>query len=112
MSESSIEVNDTVTIKNLVVKDSQVVAALAAAEADGKDISEYLTHAIEIGIKALLATGVSIGVEALTDEIGRTKNELSNAGKSMMEQLENQMKAVAGDGGSLSTSIEGEVTVR
>ena len=106
MSELKIEVTDKVLIKNLEVKDSQVVAAVTAAVADGRDLGEYITHAIEIGVKALLATGVSIGVEALTDEIGRTKAELSNAGKTLMEQLENQMKALAGDGGSLSVSIE------
>jgi hypothetical protein len=106
MDSASIKVTDKVVIRDLEVKDSQVVAAVTAAQADGKDLGEFLTHAIEIGVKALLATGVSIGVEALTDEIGRTKTELSQAGKNLMEQLATQMKAVAGEGGTLEASIE------
>lgn len=94
-------------ISGLELTDPQVVQVLEAAEKDGTDLVDYVTRAVGIGVRALQATNVSLGVEALTDEITRTRGAMSEASKQWAREIEDKVKALAGDEGTLAKSIEG-----
>jgi len=107
MSSPQVSIkNGVVSISQFSSSDPQVAAALQAAEADGRDLVEYVENALIIGVKALLATGVSIGVEALTDEINRSKTDIKSATEGMIEAVNKQIKEVSGSDGVIAKNIE------
>jgi hypothetical protein len=106
MSGSEVTIkNGVVSISQFTSSDPQVAAALQAAEADGRDLVDYVESALIIGVKALLATGVSIGVEALTDEINRSKSDIKTATEGMIEAVNKQIKEVSGSDGVIAKNI-------
>jgi hypothetical protein len=100
-----IKVTDKVTIENLVINDPQVLAALKAAEKDGHDLAEYVSQAIAIGIKALLATGVSLGIEVLADGIKQSKDDMKSASKEFEQQLKEKVEQIVGPKGILASTV-------
>lgn len=107
MDESEIVIeNGLVNVTKFQTNDPQVVAALQAAESDGRDVGEYFESALVIGVKALLATGVSIGIEALTDEVSRTKTEMRDATELLATSVTNQIKEVSGESGLIATNVK------
>ena len=106
MPESQVSIkNGVVSISQFSSSDPQVAAAIQAAEADGRDLVDYVESALIIGVKALLATGVSIGVEALTDEINRSKSDIKTATEGMIEAVNKQIKEVSGSDGVIAKNI-------
>ena len=107
MPSSKIAVqNGSLKIQDFDTAEPQVVAAIQAALADGRDLHEYVESALVIGIKALLATGVSIGVEALTDEISRSKADMKSVAEKLVEAVTHQIKQVSGEDGLISKNVQ------
>lgn len=107
MAKSSVSKNgNNYEVDGLKLSDPQVVAVLTAVEADGADLDDFVEKSIGIGVRALQATGVSLGVEALTDEITRARAEMTEASKKWQKELDDKVKAVAGEDGSLAKSID------
>jgi len=98
--------NGILKVHNFETSDPQVVAAIQAAEAEGRDLTDYLDNAIAIGVKALLATGVSIGVEALTDEISRTKNDMKTVSQTLENSMTQIIQEVSGEEGTMSKNVK------
>ena len=101
----TIKVGSTVVIETLEILDAQVVATLKAAEAENRDLVEYITTSVEIGVKALQATGVNLGIEQLADGISEAEKSMSKASKDLAENLNEKLNALAGDQGTLTKGI-------
>lgn len=101
----TIKVGSTVVIETLEISDAQVVATLKAAEAENRDLVEYITTSVEIGVKALQATGVNLGIEQLADGISEAEKSMSKASKDLAENLNEKLNALAGDQGTLTKGI-------
>lgn len=107
--QNPITVTDKVTIEKLVLTDPQVVAAVKSAESDGRDLGEYIVQAIEIGIKALLATGVSIGVEVLAEGIEQSKTAMTRASKQFEDEINARIEAMVGKEGVLPKAVDAQL---
>lgn len=101
----TIKVGSTVVIETLEITDAQVVATLKAAEAENRDLVEYITTSVEIGVKALQATGVNLGIEQLADGISEAEKAMSKASKDLADNLNEKLNALAGDQGTLTKGI-------
>lgn len=104
-TNGTIKVGSTVVIETLEISDVQVVATLKAAEAENRDLVEYITTSVEIGVKALQATGVNLGIEQLADGISEAEKSMSKASKDLAENLNDKLIALAGDQGTLTKGI-------
>lgn len=104
--QNRITVTNNLTIENLVISNPQVVAAMKSAEADGRDLAEYIGHALEIGVKALLATGVTIGVELLAEGIEQSKTAMTTASKQFEEEVNKRMESLLGKDGALTKAVD------
>jgi hypothetical protein len=98
-------VGDSYVIKNLQLTDQNVVASLRAAEQEHIDLGDHLSRVISIGIQALIATGVNLGVGALSDAIAGAKSEIAELGKESTNQLKVVIEEVAGNDGTLSQIV-------
>lgn len=104
-TNAKITVGSTVVIESLELSDAQVVATVKAAEAENRDLVEYLTTSIEIGVKALQLTGVNLGIEQLADGISDAENAMIKASNDLATNLSEKLTAIAGDKGTLTTGI-------
>jgi hypothetical protein len=102
---NKVTVNDKLEIANLTVTDPQVIAAAKTLEADGRDLAEWIIQAIEVGNKALLATGISLGVEVLADEINKTNKSMADASKNFANDLTERIAKATGDESPLVAAI-------
>jgi ribosomal protein L30E len=66
-SKGSVIVGSKVELESISIEDPTVVAAYKAVQEDNRDLVEYTRGALEIGVKALQVTGVSLGIEQLSD---------------------------------------------
>jgi hypothetical protein len=108
MSKSNnaiITVGTTVVIDSLEVKDPQVIAAVQAAKAESRDLPEYITSAIEIGVKALQATGVNIGIDQLTEGISNAEKTMSKAATALSKEISEKIENITGTDGILDTKL-------
>jgi hypothetical protein len=103
--KGTIKVGSTVVIESLEISDAQVVATLKAAETENRDLVEYITASVEIGVKALQATGVNLGIEQLADGISDAEKAMIKASKDLAENLGEKLTAIAGEQGTLTTGI-------
>lgn len=103
--KGTIKVGSTVLIESLEISDAQVVATLKAAETENRDLVEYITASVEIGVKALQATGVNLGIEQLADGISEAEKSMTKASKDLAENLNEKLNALAGDQGTLTKGI-------
>jgi hypothetical protein len=71
---------------------------------------EYTRGALEIGVKALQVTGVSLGIEQLSDGIANAQQAMTIATKQLAENLGQRLEAVAGEDGELSKSVSTTIT--
>jgi hypothetical protein len=104
-SNAVVVVGSQVALQSVVISEPTIVAAFKAAEADSRDLVEYAKGALEIGVKALQVTGVSLGIEQLSDGITGAQLAMSSAAKKLSEDLTARMEAVAGEDGALSKSL-------
>lgn len=101
-----IKIGQTVEITKMEISNPQVVATIKAAQADGRNLVEYLTNAIEIGVKALQVTGVTLGIDQLADGIANAESAMTVASKHLAEDLKKHLKEITGTDGTLVKSIE------
>ena len=106
---NKVTVNEKLEITNLIVTDPQVVAAAKTLEADGRDLAEWIIQAIEVGNKALLATGISLGVEVLADEINKTNKSMADASKNFASDLSERIAKATGDESPLVAAINSHI---
>lgn len=104
-SNGSVKVGSKVELESISIEDPTVVAAYRAAQADNRDLVEYTRGALEIGVKALQVTGVSLGIEQLSDGITNAQQAMATATKQLAEDLGQRLEAVAGEDGELSKSV-------
>jgi hypothetical protein len=109
-SKGSVIVGSKVELESISIEDPTVVAAYKAAQEDNRDLVEYTRGAIEIGVKALQVTGVSLGIEQLSDGIANAQQAMTIATKQLAENLGQRLEAVAGEDGELSKSVSTTIT--
>lgn len=102
---NSIKVTDKVEISSLTIKDPTVILAAKGLESEGKDLVEYFTQVITVGVKVLQVAGVSVGVEMLADEIDRAKKELGEHSKKFNDEIKKRVAEAVGPEGELTKSI-------
>lgn len=105
-NNGQIRIGQIVEISNLEISDPQTIATLKAAEAEGRDLVEYVTSALEIGVKALQVTGVNLGVEALADGIASAENSMVNITDNLNKDIKKQLGELTGKEGPLAKTIE------
>ncbi len=105
LNNAIITVGTTVVIESLEVKDPQVIAAVQAAKAESRDLPEYITSAIEIGVKALQATGVNIGIDQLTEGISNAEKTMSKAATALSKEISEKIENITGTDGILDTKL-------
>jgi hypothetical protein len=105
-----IKVGQSVEIQNLVISDPQVVAAVAAAKAENRDLVEYLTSAVELGVKALQITGVSLGVDQLADAFTSAKDSINTVAKSTTDDLKKYLKEITSKESPFAKVVEESLT--
>ena len=104
--KGNIVVGTTVVIESLEISDAQVVASVKAAQAENRNLVDYITASVEIGVKALQATGVNLGIETLADGIANAEKAMDKASKDLATSLSEKLDAIAGDQGSFTKGIE------
>jgi hypothetical protein len=104
-NNASITVGTSVVIESLEVKDPQVIAAVQAAKAESRDLPEYMTSAIEIGVKALQATGVNIGIDQLTEGISNAEKTMTKAATALSKEISEKIENITGTDGILDTKL-------
>lgn len=105
-NKGQVEVGQTVEIRNLQISDPQVVAAVAAAKAEDRDLVEYITRSVEIGVKALQLTGVTLGIDQLADGVANAQQAMSNVTKSTAEDLKKHLKDITSKESPFAKAIE------
>jgi putative heme-binding domain-containing protein len=105
-NKGNITVGTTVVIESLEISDPQVVASVKAAQAENRNLVDYITASVEIGVKALQATGVNLGIEQLADGIANAEKAMGKASKDLATSLAEKLDAIAGDQGSFTLGIE------
>jgi predicted nucleic acid-binding Zn-ribbon protein len=104
--KGSVSVGATVVIESLEISDAQAVATVKAAQADNRDLVEYITRSVEIGVRALQASGVNVGIEQLAEGIADAEKAMGKVGKELAVNLNEKLEAIAGDQGSLTKGIQ------
>ena len=105
MTKAEIEVGTDLVITNLVVSDKQVVAAMQAAKEQDRDLVEYVTNAVEIGVKALLTASVGIGVETLITEVDQTNAAIKRGTADLTKSIKEQVESFSSPEGPLAKSF-------
>ncbi len=105
MTKAEVRVETDLIITNLVVSDKQVVAAMHVAKEQGRDLEEYVTNAVEIGIKALLTASVGIGVESLITEVDQTNAAIKRGTAELTTSIKEQVESFASPEGPLAKSF-------
>jgi hypothetical protein len=104
-NKGNITVGISVVIESLEISDPQVVAALQAAKSENRDLIEYMRSAVEIGVKAILSTGVMIGIDDLTDGIKTATSTMVDAAGRLSTDIQAKIQAVTGENGILDESL-------
>ncbi len=90
-STESVIVGSQVHINSIVIDDPTTVAAFKAAQSDDRDLVEYAKGAIVVGVKALQVTGVSLGIEQLSDGITSAQEAMTTATKQLAQNLNERL---------------------
>jgi hypothetical protein len=104
-NNGTVTVGATVVIESLELSDAQVVASVKAAQAENRNLAEYITASVEIGVKALQTTGVNLGIEQLADGIAGAEKAMGKASKDLAESLGEKLEAIAGEEGSVTKAV-------
>lgn len=109
-SNETVKLSNKVEINNLVINDQQVLAVLKSAEDEGRDLAEVVTQLVELGAKAMLTTGVNIGLQQLAEGIDRSERAMTLASSKATEELQRKLEAITGEDGTLAQALEGMLT--
>lgn len=104
-SNGSVSVGATVVIESLEISDAQVLAAVKAAQAEGRDLVDYITSAVEIGVKAILSTGAMIGIDELAGGIKNATSSMVGAADKLKDDIQGKIEAITGENGVLDTRL-------
>ena len=105
-TKGSVSVGATVVIESLEISDPQVVATVKAAQAENRDLVDYITTSVEIGVKALQATGVNLGIEQLADGIADAEKVMGKVGKELAENLSDKLEFFTGEQGTFTLGLK------
>lgn len=108
-AKSSVTVGATVVIESLEISDAQVVATVKAAQAENRDLVDYITASVEIGVKALQATGVNLGIEQLADGIADAKKTMGKVGKELADNLSEKLECFTGEQGTFTLGLKAQL---
>jgi hypothetical protein len=97
--ESAVSVGHSVVIESLEITDVNVISAALAAKEDERDLASFFVDVIEIGVKALQATGISVGVQQLTSGIENAEKKMAKSTIEAQERLQTFIEAVTADNG-------------
>jgi hypothetical protein len=106
-SNQVVKLSNKVEINNLVLNDQQVLAVLKSAADEGRDLAEVITQLIELGAKAMLTTGVNIGLQQLAEGIDRSERAMAIASSKATEELQKKLETITGEDGTLAKALEG-----
>lgn len=106
-SNEVVKLSNKVEINNLVLSDQQVLAVLKSAADEGRDLAEVVTQLIELGAKAMLTTGVNIGLQQLAEGIDRSERAMALASSKATEELQKKLETITGEDGTLAKALEG-----
>jgi hypothetical protein len=106
-SNQVVKLSNKVEINNLVLNDQQVLAVLKSAADEGRDLAEVVTQLIELGAKAMLTTGVNIGLQQLAEGIDRSERAMAIASSKATEELQKKLETITGEDGTLAKALEG-----
>lgn len=101
----SVTVGAKLHIASITIDDPTVVAAFGAAQAEERDLVEYAKGAVIIGVKALQVTGVSLGIEQLSDGITNAQQAMTTVTQQLADNLHQRLELVAGEDGVLSKAV-------
>ena len=96
---SAVKVGKTVVIESLEITDVNVLSAAQSAVEEKRDLPEFFTRVIELGVKALQATGVNVGVQQLASGIDTAQKNMAESTKEAQERLQQFIEAVTADDG-------------
>jgi hypothetical protein len=102
-SKGSVSVGATVVIESLEISDAQVVAAVKAAQAENRDLIDYITSSVEIGIKSILSTGAMIGINDLAGGIKNATSTMVDAADKLKDDIQVKIQSITGENGELDT---------
>lgn len=106
-SNDVVKLSNKVEIHNLIINDQQVLAVLKSAADEGRDLAEVVTQLIELGAKAMLTTGVNIGLQQLAEGIDRSERAMALASSKATEELQKKLETITGEDGALAKALEG-----
>lgn len=107
MPEPAIKlVNNKVLVQNLEISDKQVFDVLQTAADEGRELTEVVSQLVELGAKAMLTTGVNIGLQRLAEGIERSEQTITSASTKASEDIQKQIKAITGEDGELAKSLD------
>jgi len=105
-NRGTVTVSNTVVIESLEISDAQVVAIVKAAQDDNRNLVDYISTSVKIGVSALQATGVNLGIEQLADGIANAEVAMGRASKNLAENLTEKLESLAGEEGSFTKRID------
>jgi len=108
-SKGTVTVGANVVIESLEISDAQVVAIVKAAEAENRDLVDYITASVEIGVKALQSTGVTLSIASLADGIAGATTTIGRVGKDLAENLTEKLEGFTGEQGSFTLSLKAQL---
>jgi hypothetical protein len=103
--KGSVSVGATVVIESLEISDAQVVATVKAAQAENRDLVDFITTSVVVGVNAIQATGVSLGIESLAGCIADTEKTISKISKDLGVNLGEKLEAITGEQGSFTQAL-------
>ena len=104
-NKGSVSVGATVVIESLEISDAQVVATVKAAQAENRDLVDFITTSVVVGVNAIQATGVSLGIESLAGCIADTEKTISKISKDLGVNLGEKLEAITGEQGSFTQAL-------
>ena len=96
---SAVKVGTSVIIESLELHDVNVLSAALAAVEEQRDLATFFTDVIEIGVKALQVTGVSVGVQQLASCIDTSEKNMVKSTAEAQQRLQQFIEAVTADNG-------------
>jgi hypothetical protein len=95
----AIKVGTSVIIESLEITDVNVLSAAQTAIEEKRNLPEFFINVIELGVKAIQATGVNLNVLQLASGIDTAEKNMAKSTKEAQERLQQFIEAVTADDG-------------